>query len=292
LADQERLVWLEGDILDAESLRRAFAGVEGVYHLAGKISLDGDPDGTVWKCNVEAAGLVAATARRARVSRLVHCASVQALRLEPTSRTLDERLLLCDGEKGRPLYDRSKAAGLLRVEEFGKNGLRVVSVLPSGVIGPHDAAPSRMGRVFLDLLHRRLPALTGGGFDFVDVRDVAAAMIAAMANDTPSARYVVGGQYVTIKELAARASAISGGLPPRFMAPVALARISAPLALAWSKRRGQEPLYTPDSIRTLQNGRPTDSTRAKRELGYRPRPLDETLRDIYASFREPSRILL
>lgn len=292
LAAHSAIEWQQGDILDRECLRRAFDGVNGVFHLAGKISIDGDRDGTVWKCNVEGAALVAEVAKARGVDTLVYCSSVHALHVESSRQNLEEGLPLCDGEEGRPMYDRSKAAGLIRVESAACGGFRVVSVLPSAVIGPHDPAPSRMGRVFLDLLHERLPGLTRGGFDFVDVRDVALGMIAAMERQDLSSRYLLGGHFVTIEELAKRASVIAGFRPPRFIAPLTLAKVSAPLALFWSRRRGREPLYTPESIITITNARPIDCTRAEQELGYRPRPLDETLRDIYASFRDPARIFL
>lgn len=291
LSGREGIDWHVGDILDRESLRRAFNGVDGVFHLAGKISIDGDRDGTVWQCNVEGAALVAETAKAAGARRIVHCGSVHALHVDASTRSVDESLGLCDADKARPIYDRSKAAGVLLVEKVAGADFRVVSVLPSAVIGPHDPAPSRMGRVFLDLLHGRLPALTGGGFDFVDVRDVALGMLSAMEREEPSCRYVLGGHYVTLAELAKRASSFAGFHPPRLVAPLALAQMSAPLALFWSRLGGTDPLYTPESVRTLKNGRPTDCTRARRELSYKPRPLDDTVRDIYASFRDPTRIL-
>lgn len=291
LAQREGIEWHVGDILDCESLRRTFNGVDGVFHLAGKISIDGDRDGTVWQCNVEGAALVARAANAAGARRIVHCGSVHALALDASTQSLEETLGLCDADKARPTYDRSKAAGLLRVESNAGADFRVISVLPSAVIGPHDPAPSRMGRVFLDLLQGRLPALTGGGFDFVDVRDVALGMIAAMQREDVAPRYVLGGHYVTLAELAKRASVHAGFRPPFFVAPLALAQASAPLALSWSRLWRTDPLYTPESVRTLKNGRPTDCARARSDLGYEPRPLDDTVRDIYASFEDPTLIL-
>lgn len=292
LGTKERLEWRAGDVLNIESLERAFEGADGVFHLAGKISIEGDPGGEVWRANVEGARLVAEAALRSGAARLVYCCSVHALHMDASTQTLDETLGLCDDQAERPIYDRSKAAGLRGVEAVAEKGLRVVSVLPSGVIGPHDLAPSRMGRVLGDLRAGRLPALTGGGFDFVDVRDVASGMISAMERENPGPRYVLGGHYTTISALAQRAALAAGFKPPRFVAPLSLARISAPLALFWSRCRGQEPLYTPESIRALQNSRPTDSSRAQQELDYESRSLDDTLRDIYASFQDPDAIFL
>lgn len=288
----ERLEWTRADVLDAGSLEQAFAGVDGVFHLAGKISLTGDADGSVWKANVDGARLVAQMSLKLGLPRLVYCSSVHALHIDASTRILDESLALCDGQSERPVYDRSKAAGLRLVESVADEGLSVVSVLPSGVIGPHDPAPSRMGRVFRDLRDAKLPAVTSGGFDFVDVRDVANGMIQAMERESANGRYVFGGHYTTLSELAGRAGRAASFTPPRFVAPLSLARVTAPLALGFSRLMGREPLYTPESIRTLQNSRPSDYSRARRELSYEPRPLDDTVRDIYASFQDPSRIVI
>ena len=67
-------------------------------------------------------------------------------------------------------YDRSKAAGERALREVMAKGLEAVILHPSGVVGPHDFGPSRMGQVLLQLYHRKLPSLLRGGFDFVDVR--------------------------------------------------------------------------------------------------------------------------
>ncbi len=292
LERRERLSHHRVDVLSPESLAGALSGVRGVFHLAGKISLLGDPDGSVWKTNVEGSKNVALACLRAGVERLVHCSSVQALEILSSTASLDETLQLTDVRGRRPAYDRSKAASMVEVEALGGRGLSVVSVLPTGVIGPHDFAPSSMGRVFVALRNRSLPALTHGAFDFVDVRDVALGMMRAMERPVPSVRYVLGGHFISIARLARMAADYVGVRAPRFAAPLSVARWSAPLALAWSKIRNQEPLYTPESIQTLRLGRPTDTSLAARELDYRPRPLPETIRDIYASLDDPAATIL
>lgn len=292
LRGRERLSFHRVDILDPRGLTEALSGVDGVFHVAGKISIEGDRDGDVWRCNVEGTKNVVTAALAAGVRRLVHCSSIHALKIDPWTQTVSESLDLATDQKHRPVYDRSKAASMIAVENARERGLSVVTVLPSGVIGPHDPEPSRMGRVFLAVQRRSLPALTGGSFDFVDVRDVAIGMMNAMTKSQPRLRYVLGGHFVTLVDLIRMAADSSRVSPPHLVAPLSLARWTAPLALAWSRLRNREPLYTPESIQALGMGRSTDFRLAERELDYHPRALIETIDDLYTSFDNPTAVLL
>ena len=91
---------------------------------------------------------------------------------------VDEGAPLVDGEGS--VYDRSKAEGLRVATEAAARGQDVVAVCPTGIIGPKDYKPSRMGRFFIALARGRVPALVEGGFDWVDVRDVAEGVVAAL----------------------------------------------------------------------------------------------------------------
>ena len=178
LADLE-VEQVRGDVRDPESLRRAFAGTDVVYHLAGVISIDGDRGGLVREVNVDGAANAAEAALAAGVRRMVHVSSIHAFRMTPLDRPLDETRARVEDKPGEhAAYDRSKAEGERRVRLVVEKGLDCVIVHPSAVIGRLDFAPSRMGRVFLDLYHRSMPALIDGGFDFVDVRDVTQGTIA------------------------------------------------------------------------------------------------------------------
>ena len=104
-------------------------------------------------------------------------------------------------------------------------GLEAVIVHPSGVIGPHDHGPSRMGRVFLELYHRSLPSLVDGGFDFVDVRDVVAGMLVAAERGQPGANYILNGHDHRVAGLARLAEQVTGVRAPRITAPIRALRL-------------------------------------------------------------------
>jgi dihydroflavonol-4-reductase len=275
------------NVLDAASLRGVFLGATQVMHLAGKISIMGDPDGSVWATNVEGTRNVVTAALECGVKRVVHCSSVHAFNFasagdEPLSEACD----LLSEDADIAIYDRSKAAGQREVLAAVEQGLDAVIVQPTGVIGPHDYAPSRMGQVFLDLKSGTMPGLTHGGFDFVDVRDVATAMMAAMHRGRSGENYLLGGHYVTIPELARLCQEITGSRAPRLVSPLWLAGATAPVFEAWAKLTKATPLYTRESIETLSRGRPTNCKKAQEELGYTRRPLQISIQDIYADFAQ------
>ena len=161
--DVERVL---GDVRDEASLRAAFADAEIVYHLAAVISISGDRNGTVRAVNVDGTRRVAEAALAAGVRRLVHCSSVHAFNLYQPGAVdpIDEAWARVPDSAPHFAYDRSKAAGERALREVIEKGLDAVILHPSGVVGPYDFGPSRMGQVLLQLYHRKLPSLLGGGF--------------------------------------------------------------------------------------------------------------------------------
>ncbi len=274
-----------GDVLDPESLRKAFAGADVVYHLAARISVTGDPDGMVHRTNVEGPRNVSRACLAAGVRRLVHFSSIHAFRQEPLDQPLDETRAPAQTRRSLA-YDRSKATGEQEVLRAVAEGLDAVIVNPSGVIGPYDFRPSRMGAVFLGLYQRRFPAMVEGGFNWVDVRDVVQSAIAAETRGRRGERYLLAGHWVAVSDLARQFGEVSGTRAPRFVSPMWLARIGAPFVTAASQITRTTPLFTSESLEALRANRNVKRDKAERELGHKPRPTRETLADTYAWFRE------
>ena len=282
--------FVEADILDAAALEKAFAGTDFVLHLAARISIAGDPDGSVHRVNVDGVRTVAEAALAAGVQRLVHCSSLHAYDVgaidgpvrESGPRATDARL---------PAYDRSKAAGEDELRRVVERGLDAVILNPSGMFGPIDPEPSRMGRVLLAMFKGRMPITVTGAFDWVDVRDVAAALIAASERGRTGENYLVGGHRATVTELGRLAAEVSGRRPPRLVAPLPPVQIAARLAvrLAGPRRAGRL-LLTPESLHALATEPVVDCSKAIAEIGYRPRPLTETVADLHASFVADGRL--
>ncbi len=276
-----------GDVRDVDTMRRAFAGRQRLYHLAAIISISGDHGGLVPAVNVEGARNAAQAALESGIERMVHFCSVHAFRQDPLDQVLDESRSRVPPQGGdHPAYDRSKAAGELAVREFLSKGLDIVLVHPTGVIGPNDYEPSRMGRLFLDLFHRRMPSLIEGGFDWVDVRDVVDAAIAAGDRGLSGESYLLSGNWRSVDALAAICSQITGVRSPALTTPMWLARAAAPFSLAYADLSGREPLFTPESLAALRANRTLSYEKATHAWGYSPRSVEESVLDIYTSFQD------
>jgi len=271
------------DVRHPETLRAAFRGVDTVFHLAAKISIDADRDGQVHAVNVNGARNAATEALRAGVRRYVHMSSVHAFDLTPTAGEIDEQHRR-PGPTHAP-YDRSKAAGEAAVRGVIAQGLDAVIVNPVGVIGPGDHEPSRMGRFFVDVARRRLPAVPHGGFHFVDVRDVVQSTLAAAERGRRGENYLLPGHWNSSLDMARIAIRHVGGREPRVIPPTLFHAAGHLLAFGGRITR-REALLTPEMVRTLQSHRHISGARAARELGHAPRPVEDTVRDIYAWFHD------
>ena len=165
-------------------------------------------------------------------------------------------------------------------------GLDAVILSPSGLMGPFDFGPSRLGEALLQLYRQSLPALVQGAYDWVDVRDVVTSALTAETKGQKGERYLVSGTWTSVRELADIAAEVTGKAPPRFNAPLWVARWTAPMMEFWARISGASALYTTESVRVLgENGRFCND-KARAELGHHPRPLRETIADTYAWFHE------
>lgn len=276
-----------GDVRDPGSLARAFAGVDVVVHAAAHVSVRRADARLTEAVNVGGTEAVLAACRIAGVRRLVHFSSIHALAQRPFDRPVDEDRPFCDEHPTRSLapYDRTKAQSERRVREAAAAGLGVVILNPTAIIGPLDFKPSFTGRVLLALARGRLPGLVDGGFDWVDVRDVAAAaataaeQLAAARDGTGLRRYLLPGRWASLAEVASLAAAVTGVAAPRWIAPPWLARLAAPFATGVALALGRQPLFTGVSLDAVDSNHHIDGTRAAMDLAHRPRPLAETIRD-------------
>ncbi|MCU1279499.1 MAG: hypothetical protein JWM53_3045 [bacterium] len=277
--------FVDGELLDTASLARAFGGCERVFHLAARISIVPGDEAEVHAINVTGTRNVVDACLQAGVKRLVHFSSIHALSPEPHDVAIDETRALTSSPR-MPPYDRSKAQAEREVNGGIERGLDAIVVNPTAILGPHDYGPSAMGRVLLDLYHRKLPALVDGGFDWVDVRDVVAGALVAADRAPTGARYLLSGARKTVPELAALVEEITGVRAPRLVSPMWLARVGAPFATAAARVAGKQPLYTRHSLHALRNHQLVSHDKATRELGYTPRPLVETLTAAFDWFRD------
>ena len=280
--DDVDVEFVEIDVLDPASLRAAFEGQDRVFHLAAIISIVGDPTGEVWRVNVHGPRNAATVAFECGGGRFVHCSSVHSFDLERCGPSLDESGLPTT-HPDAPAYDRSKRAGEEAVRLVVQKGLDAVVVNPTGIIGPDDRGPSRMGETVLQFMTRKIPVGITGQFDFVDVRDVVEGLIAAGDRGRTGQNYLLSGSRLSIRELGMLVERYSGVPVPPLSIPLRLVTPLAPLVMQ-IEQRTKKPIFTPDALHALKYSPVVSHYRAATDLGYRSRPIHETVRDTVAWF--------
>jgi dihydroflavonol-4-reductase len=274
-----------GDILDKRSVLKAMQGVDTVYHLAGVISIMPGPNPLVWRVNVEGTRNVLEAAQQVGVKRLVYTSSIHALRRIPPGRPMDETLGF-DPQNPYGEYDRSKAVASLEVQKAAQNGLDAVIVCPTGVIGPYDFRGSEMGEVLRSAALGRPVLYVEGAYDFVDVRDVADGLIAAQQQGQRGESYILGGHKISVRELIETVRRVTGKAMASIKIPLPLAMLVARIAPLYYRLFRTRPRFTPYSLEVLQSNADISHLKAARELGFRPRPIHETIADTVRWFLE------
>lgn len=276
---------VKGDILDASTLPSLMQGCDAVIHCAGMISIDGDRTGMVHRVNAEGTRNVLTAAGACGVQRVVHMSTIHVYEQSPQHLPLNEERALVNDDRATA-YDRSKKAAHELARGMYSQSMDVVIIAPAGIIGPYDFKPSRAGGAICDLYKTLLPVVTGGGFDFCDSRDVAHATVNALQSGKGGEEYILSGRWCSLAEIAGIVRALSGSKVPVMTCPFIVAKMMLPLIRVYAHVNKQEPIYTGESLEVIRTGnRQIDCTKAMRELGYRARPIGETLYDTIQWFK-------
>jgi dihydroflavonol-4-reductase len=283
---------VQGDTGDLVSLGKAFMGADVVYHLASYVSIQPDEWPLMERINITGTWNVISACLTCGVRRLIHFSSIEAYQKEPLADELDEDRPLVTKDNCHSAYSLSKGDSERLVREASARGLDVVIINPAAVVGPYDFKPSHIGQVLLAIAGHRLPALVGGGFNWVDARDVVLGALQASAHAPPGSRYLLPGHWVSVRQLAAIVSRLTGESAPRLVFPLALAKLGAPLLASMSHLAGKRPLFTAASLEALNSSRHVSQARAERDLFYHPRPFEQTIADTLQWFIESGQLKL
>jgi dihydroflavonol-4-reductase len=275
---------VHGSVLDREAVAALCRGAQAVFHLAAKVDLDRDRDGSIFAVNVDGTRRIVDACVAGRI-RMVHCSSHHALVRHPLSEPLDERRPLALDEPCD--YHRAKAvAEKLVLDAVANQGLEAVICSPGTLLGPHDYEPSMIARALVDLYHGRLPALMQVVSDFVDTRDVAAGMIAAAERGRSGERYLLSGDVLTMQDVVREVGVITGRRMPTLFLPLWVGWALLPFSLAAARLTGKQPLFTAGVLRASVSNRVVIHEKALRELGFSPRSARESLTDSFAWFKQ------
>ncbi len=264
---------------DLEALTKAFDGADTVIHTAALIDIRRGQIKAMNEVNVTGTENVIKACIKAGVKRLVYISSIEAIDLKAKRRPIREDFGFAR-DNAVMEYGRTKADASRLVTAAGLSGdLETILICPTGIIGPWDFRGGLFTNMIKRFLDGKIPAAVPGGFDFVDVRDVAGAALAAVKKGRSGETYLSSGKYISIAELFSTLEKVSGIYHRRFTLPLWLARSSGEISELWARSIGSESLFTRGSIDILQLNAVIDSAKAEEELGYKSRPVEESLRD-------------
>jgi dihydroflavonol-4-reductase len=280
-----RVEFVDGDLLDPASVRRAMTGVQTVYHVAADYRLWAPDPSVIYRTNVDGTRTVMEAAGDAGVARVVHTSSVGALGIptDGTEGTEDTPVTL---EQMVGHYKRSKFMGEAVALEFARRGLPVVVVNPSAPLGPWDVKPTPTGQMIVDFMRGRMVATVDTGLNIVHVRDVAQGHLLAAERGKPGERYILGhaAGNLSLAAIFQRLAEITGRPAPRFRVPYALAWSSAVVCEGIARITGRPPAVPLTAVRMSRKRMYFSPAKAIRDLGLPQTDPVVALRDAVAWF--------
>ncbi|MBD5560993.1 MAG: NAD-dependent epimerase/dehydratase family protein [Clostridia bacterium] len=294
-ADRRSLAGLRCQVLDCDvtapaTLAAAFDVPGNLYahiyviHAAGIIDISSRPNPRLQQVNVEGTRNMLRAAETLNAAgaapvRFVEVSSVHAIPELPRGTAMTE-VEHFDPDSVTGQYAKSKAAAAELVVEAAERGLDAVIVHPAGILGPHNYSPENMKELFRVVAGGRLRLSVPGGYNFADVRDIAAGILAACRQGRSGEKYILSGHYGTMQEIQNEVCRLTGRPPIQLLVPLALARMAAPVCETYYRVRGQVPLFTSYAVQTVKTNAEFSCAKAEHELGYKPRPLMETVADM------------
>jgi dihydroflavonol-4-reductase len=275
----------EGDLTDAESLRRAVVGCAALVHVAADYRLWVPDPAAMLSANVEGTRSLLLAARAAGVARMVYCSSVAALGLTADGLPADEETPV-HPDKIVGIYKKSKYLAEQAVLELVRDAaMPVVIVNPSTPVGPRDIKPTPTGKMIYDAATGRMPAYVETGLNIVHVDDVAEGHALALERGEIGERYILGGEDFLLGDLFALVARVAGRKPPRIKLPLAPLFPVALACEALARGFGVEPVVTRETLAMARKKMFFSSAKARARLGYAPRPAVQAIEDAVGWFR-------
>ncbi len=271
-----------GDVCNKSSMNRFFDGADSrtcVIHCAGIVSVASRPGCRLHQVNEGGTWKITRQCAEHQVGRLIYISSVHAMPEKPKGTVITED---CDISPGLVYgeYARSKAAATSLVFEAVQRGLNASVVFPSGIIGPGDLQGGSLTTMARRFLAGRLPIAVRGGYDFVDVRDVAEGVLACAEHGQTGKGYILSGHYITVREMLQTIGEAAGRPRHTLYLPLWLAALAAPRFERYSIKARKPLLFTPYSMAVLGSNGHFSHDAASEAFDYQPRPMKMTLRDM------------
>jgi dihydroflavonol-4-reductase len=288
-----RVIIMRGDVLDKDSLRKAFEvlGPQGsVIHCAGMISIDPKVSARIYNVNVEGTKNIVDLAHEYNVEHFIYVSSVHAIPELKKGLVIEETQAISP-DKVFGHYSKSKAMATRYVMDKMAKGFPASIVYPSGIISDEDVKNAFMTQMVKDYLANQMKIGIKGGYDFVDVRDVALGIMTISKQKIINEHYILSNKYYSVQTMMSMLYELTGLTKVRLCVPVSLVRAVLPIKLALDKRKNKISLYTADSLKILTSNSIFSHQKAEKALNYHPRDIEETFKLLIKRLNGPQRPL-
>lgn len=266
--------YTRGDIADPRAVGKALQDCDAAVHVAALVSTHAADEERVYATNLEGTRNVIGGALEQGIDRVIYVSSVTAL-YDPRAAVLDEDSPPGSGSGG---YGRSKVACEKYVRALQERGEPVTITYPATVLGP-DTPEMTEAHVGLQTYLARFVPLMSSGNQYVDVRDIARVHRQVLEEGAPSDRYVLGGHYLSWRELAGVLESLTGTRILKLPVSGAFMRFAGGLADRLARFLPEDFPITREGLTYATNWVTMDNSRVERELGLAFRPVEETLAD-------------
>ena len=272
-----------GDVTKADTLNSVFEGSGDaeifVIHCAAVVYIKSKYNSRVYDVNVNGTKNIVDKVLEYN-AKLIYVSSVHAIP-EKSDGNLISEVSIFNPDDVVGLYAKTKAEAARYVMDSVKDkGLNACIVHPSGILGPYDFSNSHLTALVREIVRGKLPMCVKGGYDFVDVRDVAKGIIMACDKGKKGECYIMSGEFVSIKKLADLVCDVVGKKRIKVVLPIMIAKIVVPFYEMYYNVKGKTPLFTKYSLYTLSSNSNFSNEKAKRDLGFVTRDITDTVRDM------------
>jgi dihydroflavonol-4-reductase len=278
-----------GHLDDLTAVSAACGGVDTLLHLAFKVSVGSGARllEEMRRVNIEGTRRLLLAAAASGVQRVVITGSALAVGVNRKAVPLDESADWSQHAFDIPYANIRREAELEALAQSSAT-LGVVSVCPSFTFGPDDPVGAPANGLVRGLISRKLRFTLPVGFGCLDVRDFADAMVLAAKRGRSGHRYLVSGENVTANQLVKEVAGIAGVRAPWFTPPTPLLHVAVAGLEAFSALRKKPAPITRGVLQIINRYAWYDTSKARTELGWTPRPLRETLVDTVAWLKSPA----
>ena len=274
-----------GNICDPEDVHRFLSqkseGRNIIIHAAGRITTFKNNDPLTMAINVGGTkNMVDVATKLGGFDAFIYVSSVDAV-----SKRNDDAIIyepeIYDPDTVEGVYSKSKAQANNIVLSV-KDKMRCIIVLPSAIMGPHDPFSAPINNAIRRYINGKLPAIVKGGYDIVDVRDVAQGILACIDHGETGSSYFLSGTAISVKYLIGLASEVENRQPVTRTIPHGLVKVASPFIELDARLRHKTPLFTGFSMDCLKQNPTYSHAKAQHELGYQPRDIHLTMEETIA----------